>query len=280
VGDPGNYTIDEARKLLVLYPTPSTTAQTTTLNGALSASATTIPVTATTGFGGIGWIKIDNEIIQYNQVDTTDFLGCTRGACNTTATTHLTSATVTWGDIMLFYSRLPKFNKNLSVTNSVNVTNGSPTVTGIGTNWLGGQNVYTGDYVGIGSISLKGNSETFPLTWYQIASVDSPTQITLMTNYAEVTATATNAIITSSSEMFEQDCPIVVAWAMYKICNIFTNPDKRDNARNEYNAEMSLAKERRNGPDNLNVIKNSKWGGRRGHIGPRNPPHFESFPNG
>jgi len=83
---------------------------TTTLNGALSAIATTITVSSTAAFpaGSVsvpGRIDIDTELITYTSKSATQFLGCTRGANGTTATSHLTLATVTnatswqdWGE--------------------------------------------------------------------------------------------------------------------------------------------------------------------------------------
>ena len=82
----------------------------TTLNGALSAVATTITVTSTAAFptGSVsapGRIDIDTELITYTGKTATTFTGCGRGANGTTATTHLTLATVTnatswqdWGE--------------------------------------------------------------------------------------------------------------------------------------------------------------------------------------
>ena len=60
---------------------------TTTLNGALNSSATTITVVSTTGFAASGAICIEGEYITYSGVTSTTFTGCTRGY-NSTAAAH------------------------------------------------------------------------------------------------------------------------------------------------------------------------------------------------
>jgi len=87
------------------------TSTTTTLNGALDASTTTIVLTSGTNFTGVStgvieptitnpngtptWgILVDNEIISYTGVSTHTLTGVTRGAFGSTAATHNTGATV------------------------------------------------------------------------------------------------------------------------------------------------------------------------------------------
>jgi hypothetical protein len=64
-----------------------TVAATTTLNGALNSSATTITVVSTTGFAASGAIGIDGEYITYSGKTGTTFTGCTRGV-GSTAVAH------------------------------------------------------------------------------------------------------------------------------------------------------------------------------------------------
>jgi hypothetical protein len=71
----------------------------TTLNGALNATATTITVTSTSTFTvptarSYGVVRVDNEIISYSGVTLTTLTGCIRGINGTTATTHSTGATI------------------------------------------------------------------------------------------------------------------------------------------------------------------------------------------
>jgi hypothetical protein len=56
---------------------------TTTLNGALNNSATTITVVSTTGFAASGAIGINGEYITYSGKTATTFTGCTRGVGST-----------------------------------------------------------------------------------------------------------------------------------------------------------------------------------------------------
>jgi hypothetical protein len=277
---PTNYAIDEARKLLLLYPTPSGSAQTNTTTASTGVTDLTITVNSTTGFAGNGWIIIDNEIIQYTGVTSTQFTGCIRGACNTTASTHSSSDTVTMGDIYFAYTRLPTLNTHLLPTNLAWFTNASPTVTASLSNWLSGQNVYAGDYIGVGQMSTVTSNEGFPLKWYQIASIPNSNTIVLTTNYAEPTSLGTNAIISSQSELFEQDCPLPVLWARYRIeSGPFGNPEKVQEVIGSYNSALISARKRRNGPDKLNVIHNNKFSGIGSSlVAPKPAGNFEAWP--
>ena len=71
------------------------TSSSTTLDGAIDASLTTVTVDSTTGFEDIGTITIDTEKISYTAKTATTFTGCTRGADSTTAASHLDNITVT-----------------------------------------------------------------------------------------------------------------------------------------------------------------------------------------
>lgn len=91
---------DKAR----IYPTPQASSQTTNLNGAITASDTTITVDSTDGFliGDYYRFTIDSEVIYATFADTTNnqFTGCLRGQEGTTAASHLDNATVTQNDIV------------------------------------------------------------------------------------------------------------------------------------------------------------------------------------
>lgn len=91
-----------------VYPTSSTSAQTTTLTAGISAAATTIPVVSTAGYiNNFGKITLGTEKIMYEYKDATNFYGCIRGDELTTAASALISATVTQNNVILLYSRLP-----------------------------------------------------------------------------------------------------------------------------------------------------------------------------
>ena len=61
---------------------------TTTLDGTLSDSATTINVASTTGFDSTGTLHIGNEEVTYTGTSSTTFTGVSRGANSTTASEH------------------------------------------------------------------------------------------------------------------------------------------------------------------------------------------------
>jgi len=65
---------------------------TTTLNGGINNSVTTVTVVSTTGFPATGTFLVDNELITYTGKTSTTFTGCTRGQQGTAAASHLTGA--------------------------------------------------------------------------------------------------------------------------------------------------------------------------------------------
>jgi hypothetical protein len=75
----------------------TTISATTTLNGAITDSDTTITVVSTTGFAATGAIGIDGEYITYSGKTGTTFTGCTRGV-GSTAVAHNS------GDVVNQYS--------------------------------------------------------------------------------------------------------------------------------------------------------------------------------
>lgn len=66
----------------------------TTLASGISSTDTTITVTSAAGLASAGFIKIDNETIQYGYVDGNQLGNCFRGQNNTTAASHLAAAAV------------------------------------------------------------------------------------------------------------------------------------------------------------------------------------------
>jgi hypothetical protein len=65
-----------------------------TLNGAINSSVTTITVASTSTFTTAGGILIDSEYITYTGKTSTDFTGCVRGTNGTTAASHSNGALV------------------------------------------------------------------------------------------------------------------------------------------------------------------------------------------
>jgi len=61
---------------------------------ALDATETTITLSSTVGLAQFGFVKIDNETIQYGGISGNDLIDCIRGVNNTTAATHLTASKI------------------------------------------------------------------------------------------------------------------------------------------------------------------------------------------
>ena len=108
----------------------------TTLNGALSATATSITLTSGTNFddtsgkysrdaSNVYYIKIDDEIISYTTISGTGITSATRGANSTTATTHANGATVELYQI----HKVPLFDINKTHTAIANISADSYTIT-------------------------------------------------------------------------------------------------------------------------------------------------------
>jgi hypothetical protein len=95
------------------YITQEDEIDTTTLDGALTDSATTITVASTTGFDSSGTIFIGNEQITYTGTSSTTFTGATRGANDTTASAHDSATQVAQfeqGGVPQYVSRTPDNN--------------------------------------------------------------------------------------------------------------------------------------------------------------------------
>jgi hypothetical protein len=91
---------------ITIYPDSNNSAQTTTLDGAISDSDTTITVNSTSSFPDLnGRITINDEKIRYTSKTETSFTGCTRGIEGTTATSHSDADTVTHNNFELFYRK-------------------------------------------------------------------------------------------------------------------------------------------------------------------------------
>jgi hypothetical protein len=66
----------------------------TTLNGTVTAAATSIVLTSAAGFTAPGTIVVDNELITFSGVSTNTLTGCVRGTGGTFAVAHSTGAIV------------------------------------------------------------------------------------------------------------------------------------------------------------------------------------------
>jgi hypothetical protein len=70
-----------------------------TLASGIGASDTTITVVSAAGLPAAGFIKIDNELINYGYIVGNTLYNCFRGQENTTAASHLAAATVYWAQL-------------------------------------------------------------------------------------------------------------------------------------------------------------------------------------
>ena len=75
------------------------TSPVTVLASGISATDTTITVASAANLPAAGFIKIDNELINYGYIVGNTLYNCFRGQENTTAASHLASATVYWAQL-------------------------------------------------------------------------------------------------------------------------------------------------------------------------------------
>jgi hypothetical protein len=75
------------------------TSPVTVLASGISATDTTITVASAANLPAAGFIKINNELINYGYIVGNTLYNCFRGQENTTAASHLASATVYWAQL-------------------------------------------------------------------------------------------------------------------------------------------------------------------------------------
>jgi len=95
------------RKKARVYPYSDSAADTTTLNGGITAADTTITVASTSDFRTQGKILIGSEVITYTGTTSTTFTGCIRGEEDTTAALALTGVTVTERNFIYHFQEEP-----------------------------------------------------------------------------------------------------------------------------------------------------------------------------
>jgi hypothetical protein len=84
-------------------PTTITLNETLTATASTAANPQTITLSSTVGLAQFGFIKIDNETIQYGGIDGNDITGCIRAVNNTTLAAHTIGAKI-------FIQNLPTVN--------------------------------------------------------------------------------------------------------------------------------------------------------------------------
>ena len=88
--------LQQARPIQVLIQRNSGQVSTTTLtlNGTISATATSITLSSVIGLSAAGYIKLDDEVIYYGYIVGNVLTACSRGQANTTAVQHNTGLAV------------------------------------------------------------------------------------------------------------------------------------------------------------------------------------------
>jgi hypothetical protein len=70
-----------------------------TLDGAITSSSTQITLDSAVGLPAAGFVKIDNEIINYGYIEGNVLYNCFRGQQNTTAASHTDNTAVYWEQV-------------------------------------------------------------------------------------------------------------------------------------------------------------------------------------
>lgn len=81
------------------YNGQNSTTGLTISGGTLSASNTTVTLSSTEGLPATGFIKVDNEIINYGAISGNTLTSCSRGQDNTTAASHTNGTAVYWAQV-------------------------------------------------------------------------------------------------------------------------------------------------------------------------------------
>jgi hypothetical protein len=92
---------------LHVWPMPERSGATTTLNGSITSSATSLTLTSSSNFLAYGFLKIDNEIIMYRSVSGNTVSNLLRGQSLTVAASHNNGATVTELNLTMKVHRMP-----------------------------------------------------------------------------------------------------------------------------------------------------------------------------
>ena len=127
---------------------------TSTLNGAITAAATTVTLADASSFSTSGSIRVNDEIITYSGKSTNDLTGCTRGTGGTTAIAHDTATAVRESTVTRFNAT--DFTNNIFEVQSTSLGTNSfqivmpITETGTGMSAAGGATI--NPYVEIGPV--------------------------------------------------------------------------------------------------------------------------------
>jgi hypothetical protein len=70
-----------------------------TLNGAITSTSTQVTLSSAVGLPAAGFVKIENEIINYSYISGNTLYNCFRGQQNTTAASHASGTAVYWQQV-------------------------------------------------------------------------------------------------------------------------------------------------------------------------------------
>jgi len=70
-----------------------------TLNGAITSTSTQVTLSSVVGLPAAGFVKIENEIINYSYISGNTLYNCFRGQQNTTAASHASGTAVYWQQV-------------------------------------------------------------------------------------------------------------------------------------------------------------------------------------
>lgn len=105
-GTPRFYIIKEGK--LQVYPSNDSAAETTTLDGGITDSATTIKLASITGLEQKGRGLIETEVVEWQHINSSkELLNCRRGLEGTTAAAHLTGVAFTYRNFEYDYFSVP-----------------------------------------------------------------------------------------------------------------------------------------------------------------------------
>jgi hypothetical protein len=174
---------------LQFYPRLTTAAATTTLDGGITATSTTITVADSSSLPNEGRIIIDSEVIRYYNNDGTneELENCDRGQEGTTAASHSDAATVTERDIIVKFYRYPT-DLALYQTGTVTVSNAGQEVVGTGTKF--DDYISTGWHFGAISTANNGIKEPTDADWYTLSSIQSDTSMLITSALKQASVTS------------------------------------------------------------------------------------------
>lgn len=237
---PNNYFIYNGN--FSLWPTPSTgsTALTYTgLTGTLTAGNT---ITAGSAIGKI--LTSSSTTIQVAVSSETAFAA---GAFTTSggATGTITATAITVGNTITFNYKRRVTDLTFAdyVTGTVSATNGSSTITGVGTAFVATYLPSAGNIFNL-NLWIKITPPSGDGNWYQIYSLDSATTLTLVNKYSGLTTSGASFVIGQMPVILEDFHDLIVFRTLMKyFSSTVDNPTKYKEYKEAYIEGIEAADE-------------------------------------